>query len=290
VSNKPFKQSDLSFAVGPKFQTVWGLREAIVFMLEGVGVSSFFWFAFSDNVMGMACALTAVGVAVALLLSHLGRPSVAWRAITNIRRSWISRGTAAIGLFFVLAATHIGSLVIPGVEFVQNLSSPLLLILFFAGIFILLYPGFAMRASAGIAFWLNPNHLSLSFLNGFSSGMIVYLAVASAIQPQETVGLMGDLCTILLLVTVISTLILTHQSLQRDGAAALSMRTLIRHEPVLFWLLALGLGLVAPLIIIGFDIAGPGSIALALVAVGRIIGDIAFRYAILKVGAFESVL
>ena len=90
--------------------------------------------------------------------------------------------------------------------------------------------------------------------------------------------------------TVISTLILSYQSLQKDGAAALSMKTLIRHEPVLFWFIAVGLGIVAPLIIVGFNIAGPGSIALAVVAVGRIIGDIAFRYAILKVGAFESVL
>ncbi|MFL2769647.1 MAG: hypothetical protein ACJZ9F_01425 [Rhodospirillaceae bacterium] len=290
MTNKPFSQSELSFAVGPKFQTVWGLREAIVFSLEGIGSSTFFWFALSGDVIGMMFSILAMLVAVLLLLSHLGRPIAAWRAIANIRRSWISRGTAAIGLFVVLAALYLSSLSIPILGFAQAASAPLLFFLIVSGVFILFYPGLAMSASAGIAFWKNANHVSLSFLNGFISGMFIYFAVATEIKAFEIITLLYTIGLLAILGTVISFLIFIFQSIHRGGASALSARTLLKNERFLFWFLSIGLGILLPLVVVVFGIPKLGSNTLIGVACGRIIGDVAFRYAILKVGAFESVV
>jgi len=225
-----------------------------------------------------------------LLLSHLGRPMAAWRAIVNIRHSWISRGTAAIGLFVVLGTLYLGSLSIPILGFAQAASAPLLFFLVVSGVFILFYPGLAMSASAGIAFWTNIHHVNLSFLNGFISGMFVYFAVAPDIQALEIVTLHYTIGLLAILLAVISLLILIFQSIHRGGASALSARTLLKNERFLFWFLSIGMGILLPLVVVASGILELGSNALIGVACGRIIGDVAFRHAILKVGAFESVI
>jgi Fe-S-cluster-containing dehydrogenase component/DMSO reductase anchor subunit len=45
-----------------------------------------------------ACAIAAAA-AMALSSAHLGRPLRAWRALLNVRRSWLSREVAALSLF-----------------------------------------------------------------------------------------------------------------------------------------------------------------------------------------------
>ncbi len=172
VTQIPLKQSDHSFTVGPRFQTVWGIREAIVFALEGLGVGAFLLFAATDHVTGMIGALICMIGAVILLLSHLGKPMLAWRAIINVHRSWISRGTLAIGLFTALGCLYVGGLTIPALSFIDNLNDILILGAVVTGLFILFYPGLAMRASAGIAFWSSPLLPLLSFLHGSLTGLM----------------------------------------------------------------------------------------------------------------------
>jgi len=52
-----------------------------------------------------AAALAAAGLAGAL--SHLGRPGMAWKALRGLRRSWLSREVALLGLHAVLAAAAV---------------------------------------------------------------------------------------------------------------------------------------------------------------------------------------
>jgi DMSO reductase anchor subunit len=58
----------------------------------------------------MAAALAAAALAVSLL--HLGRPLHAWKALRNLRRSWLSREVALFGGYAALAAAAV---VVPGV-------------------------------------------------------------------------------------------------------------------------------------------------------------------------------
>ncbi len=55
--------------------------------------------------------LTAAVLAVAALavsLLHLGRPLYAWKALRNLRRSWLSREVALFGAYGALAALSVG--------------------------------------------------------------------------------------------------------------------------------------------------------------------------------------
>ncbi|MGH9137770.1 MAG: DmsC/YnfH family molybdoenzyme membrane anchor subunit [Acidimicrobiales bacterium] len=47
------------------------------------------------------------GLALLIAPAHLGRPGVAWKALRNLRRSWLSREVAAFVLAFVLASAAV---------------------------------------------------------------------------------------------------------------------------------------------------------------------------------------
>ena len=179
MKNAVIKQGALDFSVGPKLQTVWGFREAFVFFLEGLGVTLFIASMILDYVPAMVVGVALLAIAVVLLLSHLGHPLRAWMAIRNVRRSWISRGTAAIGGFIGLGAAYIAVPLVLGIEMAGWWETLLKLVLALAGVFILLYPGFAMAASPAIPFWNNGLLPILSMINGLASGggvVLVYLA------------------------------------------------------------------------------------------------------------------
>jgi DMSO reductase anchor subunit len=60
----------------------------------------------SVTVSGAGDRAAAAGLAVAALvgsLAHLGRPGLAWKALRNLRRSWLSREVALFGLYAPLA-------------------------------------------------------------------------------------------------------------------------------------------------------------------------------------------
>ena len=53
------------------------------------------------SIGGAAAAAGAGAVALAVSVLHLGRPAVAWKALRNLRRSWLSREVALFGAFSV---------------------------------------------------------------------------------------------------------------------------------------------------------------------------------------------
>ena len=292
MSRAPFSQSDLSFAVGPKFQTVWGLREAAVFTLEGVGVSAFLGFALTGQIVGMACALAAVIVAVFLLLSHLGKPMVAWRAIVNVRRSWISRGTVMIGFFLALGGLYVGSFLLPGSGAREALAPLPEVLLALAGLFILLYPGFAMATSPAIPFWNNGLMPILSLANGLASGGLILVAVAATTKASPVPAPLDTLVAGELLVLACLTLFLASYIavMRRAGAAAqLSVQVLLNDNRGLFWGGIVVVGLVVPIVLVATNLSVSASDLWFGVA-ARLVGDVALRHGLLKAGVYDAVL
>jgi len=78
----------------------WGLAAAWALVAHRAG----------NEVAGAATSWGAVAVpalstlAVAVALLHLGRPGRAWRAVSNLRLSWLSREVLAVALFAAAAA------------------------------------------------------------------------------------------------------------------------------------------------------------------------------------------
>jgi hypothetical protein len=135
----------------------------------------------------------------------------------------------------------------------------------------------------------------LSAISGLVSGHALALPFGAILAPLGiapdkalTVELAGLVAMVVGLVALLS-------AAHRMGRSArLSGRRLITHEKLWFWLLACGCGLILPGLIYTLVLTVPaitGAVAmLAVAAVARIGGDIALRYAILKVGAYEALL
>ena len=281
------KQGMLDFSVAPRQQTMWGSREGLVFSLEGVAVTLFVFSMFSLWTLGMLIGLVALSTAILLLLSHLGQPLRAWRAIINVRHSWISRGTFAMGVFWFLGIAYLAMHLLPELGWATRFEIMIQAVLSFIALFILLYPGFAMAASAAIAFWTTPLQPLLSLVNGLASGLLVHAACVTldwapplqilSIETREVIT-----HAILLLAIVLVIYLLTIRG--KSAAAALSVKLLFTSENLLFGVAACLIGIVLPSVCVFISAE-----LIPLAAVARLVGDVSLRYAVLKVGLYESV-
>jgi formate-dependent nitrite reductase membrane component NrfD len=296
MKNPPRKQGDLDFSVAPRLQTIWGIREASVFFLEGLSVTLFMAFAFLNVVPGMVLSIALLIAAVLLLLSHLGHPMRAWLAILNFRHSWVSRGTVVIGTFIGLGTVYVGMPAVLHIEMGESMTLAIGLSLIVAGIFILLYPGFVMSASPAIPFWSSGLMPVLSLINGLASGgmVVLLLYVTAILQVDTTVGSI-DLVTLqqsVLIVLAMTTFTYMVTMSNAGVAASLSATYLMTQEPLLFWVLAVGGGLLLPIaaivLTLTFDVAPVGLLWVAVAT--RLVGDVAGRYAFLKGGIYEAVM
>jgi formate-dependent nitrite reductase membrane component NrfD len=243
----------------------------------------------------MLVGIILVIAAVLLLLSHLGHPFRAWMAIRNVRRSWVSRGTAVISGFIGLGVAYIGFSLIFGFMISGWWDISVRSGLTLAAFFILLYPGFAMAASPAIPFWSSGLLPVLSMLNGIASGGLVLLAyLVGTDQAYLNIGWV-DIAWfqqfILCLLAVITLVYMVTMS-NAGAAAGLSAAYLMTREPMLFWVLAIGGGLALPIaaitMMLTFNIVSASLLWVAVVA--RLAGDVSVRHAFLKAGIYDAVL
>jgi len=296
MKNALSQQGRLDFSVRPKLQTIWGFREAAVFSLEGLSVTLFVASMFLNVVPGMVVGIVLLITAVLLLLSHLGHPFRAWMAIRNIRRSWVSRGTVMIGAFIGLGTLYVGAPLVLNLALADWLVSALELMLILAGIFILLYPGFAMAASPAIPFWSTGLLPVLSMVNGLASGGIVVLLTYLTLygQPDARIGPLDASWLQQACLALLALITLVYMATMRTAgtAASLSVAYLVKREPLLFWVLAVGAGIVIPIATVTLTLnlhAAPlGLLWVGVVA--RLLGDVCGRYAWLKAGIYDAVL
>ena len=289
------QQGRLDFSVGYRLQTIWGWREAVVFFREGLGVALVAGFSLLDLIPGMIAGILLMVAAVLLLLSHLGHPIRAWMALRNVRRSWVSRGTLAIPVFTALAIVLVGIRLSAGGATHGLLDMSLRIALFLSGSFILLYPGFAMAGSPAIPFWNSGLLPVVSLVNGIASGglaLTVFLATHERVdQTGWPVNVLwfeqGTLCLLALI-----TFVYMVTMLNAGAAARMSVTYLMTKQPMLFWILAVGAGLVIPIAAVSVALsANAAPLGLLWIALGaRIVGDVSVRYALLKGGIFDAVL
>ncbi len=285
------RQGTLKFVPGYKLQTRWGLSEATVFALECAGAPLIAMAIYSGaGVFAFSTGLLMVCMAVVLLLLHLGHPRRAWRAILNVRYSWISRGTLAIGSVAVLAGVYLLLAAVAGASQTGLVGATIAVVLACLGVFIGAYPGLALSSSPAIAFWNSGLLPVLSLLQGTSIAVLIVLAflgsgpdAAGTAGPWVAVSLLGALA--LTLAHYIASM------LRRGAAAAESARYLMRGHALQFTLAACVVGIGVPLALaLWAALGGPVAALCAIAAVARLGGDIALRHVFLKVGMYNPVI
>ena len=286
-------QGDLDASLGYKLQKTFGFMEAAVFSLEGLGATVFGCFMFVESIGGMLAGLLLTLAGIALLFAHLGHPRKAWRALSCLRTSWISRGTAFVltfmvcaGLTFLLAAL---GLRLPG-AFAWALRALVLV----SALLVLVYPGFVLAYSPSIPFWNSGLLPAVFALSGVTSGLAVcigYLAVAP--EPASAVGLPILLWVQIALLAVLLASLLAYVVVMHSAgrAAEESVRFLLstagRGE---FLFVGCVLGILTPICLTLGAMGSSGMASLTVLAgIGKIAGDIFLRGVMIKAGIYDPV-
>jgi len=269
---------------------------AISFVIEGIGAATFLWGLLLSQLPGMVVGFAFILLGALALLLDLGRPMRAWRILWRTRSSWISRGSIFIGgAGFFAFLTIVFPFLFPD----YRGTAPVAIIQSCAVLFSLLtilYSGFLVSSMTPIPFW-NTSILPVLFLfHAAVSGLsfILFLLILSGKGLDLTMRML-EVEGGLLLATMVFSIAYIMVMSGSTNAARESVRLLSRDHRLLFWGNAVVLGLLLPLLITGYLYFSPGGemialTALFLMALLRLVGDFAFRYAILKVGVFEPLM
>ncbi|MGB7147623.1 MAG: NrfD/PsrC family molybdoenzyme membrane anchor subunit, partial [Terriglobales bacterium] len=143
------------FAFGYYRQTFWNWLIGTAFFLGGLGAGLFILALLTDHTAGILVGylIVIVGKNTAHLL-FLGRPERFWRAAMRPDRSWIARGIWAMGLFAVSGLILILPRVLgPAWQLSGWLNDAATAAAILSAVIIMLYDGFVMNSSLGVAFW-----------------------------------------------------------------------------------------------------------------------------------------
>jgi formate-dependent nitrite reductase membrane component NrfD len=275
------------FNMGLNRQEEWAWLVAIDLFLGGSGGGLFLLTLFFDLSPSAAlCSLALVILGAVVLLSELGHPLRAWRAIARPSTSWISRGVIFVTLFIITGFLYVapsfsafsGLLWSPASVAGRTLAA----IAGISAFMVILYPGLMLSASPAIPFWNSPLlpvlFLSQSLLG--ASGIVLLFSPLGLYD--QALQALSSLTLLLIIINLI--LVVIHLLALRSSG--LSGRESLRHLKQGAPGLTFGggvvlLGMILPLMI--------GLWIPSLVVMGGafiLVGTLFYRYCILKAGVY----
>lgn len=280
------------YSTGIRFNHSFGNLESLSFVGEGVGGFLFIGGVLTDRPFLSILGLIFVIGAVVALLKHLGKPMRSWRAITKIRTSPVSRGTASIGAFLAFA---IGSFVVGYIPPLAFLETPLTILACVFAFLIVIYAGMLLRSMRSISLWRGP-YVPLCFIaQSLATAAMLMIGVAPWMGADfPSAATLGWVAVAALLASAVFGL-LHLATAKRSEAVKASLSRLqagdLRSQFVWGGWLA---GIIVPLVIVaGVLVAGSegggGLFALmaGVAALLRLYGDYAYRASIVVAGAYE---
>jgi len=275
------------FNMGLNSQEEWSWLVAIDLFLGGSGGGLFLLYMFFDLSPSAALfSLALVMLGAVVLLSELGHPLRAWRAIARPSTSWISRGVIFVTLFSVAGFLSIA----PSFSAFSGLlwssasfgGRTLAVIAGISAFMVILYPGFVLSTSPAIPFWNNPL-LPVLFLSQAllgASGLALLFSPLGLYDP--VLQALSSLAALLIITNLI--LVAIHLlTLRRSGLSGREAVRLLNHGTLglTFGGGVVLLGMVLPLMI-GLWIPS----LLVVAGVFILIGTLLYRYCILKAGFY----
>ena len=268
-------------------QEEWSWLVAIDLFLGGMGGGLFLFsqiFGLSSLVALLSLALVVLGGLV--LLSELGHPLRAWRALAKPFSSWISRGVIFVALFLIFGALYVA----PAFEMFSSLpgaSDPTTrkaigAIAGLSAFLVTLYPGFVLAASPSIPFWNSPL-LPVLFASHSLLGAsgIVFLLSASALNGAAlpAIRVVGE-------VLIVANFVLIAIYLATLKGSGLAAREAVRrlNEGPLGWTFRIGVVLVGMIVPLAVVLWLPSAAVFAGICI--LIGALLFRYCVLKAGVY----
>jgi formate-dependent nitrite reductase membrane component NrfD len=268
-----------------KCQQEWGWLLSIWLFLSGTGCGLFVLFKVLD--LPIFFALLALGSIVlggAVLLLELGSPLRAWRGMSRIRTSWLSRGVVFVCFFILTGLLSVAPALVPWLPWDgASLGGRALgWIAALCALMIVLYPGFFLAKNRSIPFWNTgwlPAVLVCYAATGASAMILLgsaYLKVGEGLHPFDS------LAAVLIVVNGILVGVYLLAMHRAGGPAKESVRLL--NAPPLSWTFRVGVILVGILLPLLLVLWVPSAVVLA--GLCMLAGSLLFRYCVLKVGVY----
>jgi formate-dependent nitrite reductase membrane component NrfD len=164
-------------------QGIWGWRIAIYLFFGGLGGGCYLvgilhnLLSPHDSEIAKIGVLSGVSIVFAgtlILLTDLGRPGRAARAIIMQSTSWISRGTLILGVFLIIGTIHIAFWIWPFNWLIKGGHFHIILggINGFFAVMTIIYTGLLLGTFRPIPFWCNPLLPALFLVSSISAAMM----------------------------------------------------------------------------------------------------------------------
>ncbi len=287
IADKVF--SGDTFKVGYRFQRHWDNSMAYAFFCAEAGAGLFFVSMLLGSVPGMIIGLIPVATGKPYFhLSHMGVPARSWRAALRPDRSWISRGLLGLSALIGFGGLLVLCLMFGSQFGVEANSAAITILKLLAGGFALMtmtYQGFAMSHSSAIAIWNSAVLPLSSFIYSLAAGVTIARLVVSSAESATLV----DAQLLLLLSVGIMHLMLLHAAWHGTPGARTSTELLLQtNYAKWFWGLTVAAGIVLPALLVW---VAPTSMVASIVAcAGMLVGFMAWRILIFKIGLYEPIL
>src|SRR3989338_442565 len=268
-------------------QEEWSWLVAIDLFLGGLGGGLFLLyqiFGLSSEVALLSLGLVVLGGLV--LLSELGHPLRAWRALLKPFSSWISRGVIFVALFLIFGALYVA----PALEYFSWLpwgddptaKKTIGAIAGAAALLVTLYPGFVLAASPSIPFWNSPLLPVLFFSHSLmvASGLIFLIAPLGLESADlRSISFLGG-------ILIVVNFVLGAMYLATSKGSGLASKEAVRrlNEGSLGWTFKVGVILVGMIVPLAVVLWTPSAMALAGLFI--LIGGLLFRSCVLKAGVY----
>ncbi|MCC6609884.1 MAG: polysulfide reductase NrfD [Burkholderiales bacterium] len=270
-----------SFNAQFRRQREWGWLLAAWLFLSGTGAGLFLLYELArlPDPLGLL-ALGLLGLGGAVLLLEQGSPLRAWRAISRVKTSWLSRGIVFVIAFVMSAVLALTPAVLSGLTWPNQVVQTLHWIAGLCALMIVLYPGFFLANNRSVPFWHTPMLPLLLLTLAATGASACALAVVSQLPPGVVQLRALAVGTILVSLILMGGYMLV---MSRRGGAALESVRLLSVGPLrwLFWGGVVGVGAILPLALL----AWPG---IPVVSVGAcmLVGAFLARYCLLRAGVY----
>lgn len=263
-----------------------GALISVAFFLGGISGGLYLISLFFNSRLGML-----IGWLLALLLgivdiAHLPKPLRFWRMLIRPDSSWIARGFIFIAFFIGCTALQLA------LSF--WLSGSMLEIVFkvLSGIFafgVIIYSGFVLSYIRAIQLW-NSAMIPLLFIISSLAGGIAIFLVINLGQNTNQITLLGSILQIILVFYAITIGLHLWVSIYSSPAARTSVIWLLKGKAAFFfWVVIVLIGIIIPLTMF-FFINSQAIPWLIMGAIFVIIGNLGFRYIILKGGIYRPLV
>jgi formate-dependent nitrite reductase membrane component NrfD len=264
---------------------------AVAMFCGGIAGGLYIASLFFNSVWGMLVAwIFALGMGLFDVV-HLSKPMRVWRIAFRAGSSWISRGFILVILFIGAAGIQLLLHILTGAAY----NEPTLAETIFrvaAGVFafgVAVYSGFVVGFVNGIKFWNSALMPVLVVIGGLAGGSAILLAVATYTSIVDF-GLIQNLARFTLVLYGASIFIHLWVSTYSSPVAKNSAKLLLSGNlAVLFWVVIILVGVVVPLIIESF-FGSDSKVVLIVSAAMMLLGNLAFRYAIIKAGRYMPLV